>query len=245
MNRHSLSLFILAASSLLIGMTAPPSTAQINPKFAQDLLNNVLHRRCDRATEVSYRSNQLTSTPINGTHVYIDAILRKIVTPGSPLRQSDSSRGCAADVRETSRHELVIAHAGETRRITLDPYPDSYLIYHLQSFSPDGNFLAADLQTVYAGGDSSNHVTLFDLRDNSVTVSTPTACDELDRTSFYGFASDAEAIVRCEGYLGSTQRFEAININTGTIRRLAGIPSVMNYGLPAGAPEVTKVQMFR
>ncbi|MEL6469760.1 MAG: hypothetical protein AAFQ74_08535 [Cyanobacteria bacterium J06623_4] len=245
MNRHSLSLFILAASSLLIGMTAPPSTAQINPKFAQDLLNNVLNRRCDRATEVSYRSNQLTSTPLNGTHVYIDAILRKIVTPGSPLRQSDSPLGCAADARETSRHELVIARAGETRRITLEPYPDSYLIYHLQSFSPDGNFLVADLQTVYAGGDGGNHVTIFDLRDNTVTVSTPTVCDELDFASFYGFATETEAIVLCEGYLGSTQRFEAINVQTGTLRRVAGMPPVMSYGLPVGAPEITKVQRFQ
>ena len=244
MKRHILSLLTLAASTCLTGLLAASSLAQTNPKFAQQLLTQVFNSRCNRATEVSYRSNRLTTQQTNGTTVHVNAILRKIVTPGSPLRDSDPENGCRADARETSQQELVIQSPTETRLITLTPYDCSYLTNHLQSFSPNGQYLVADLQSVYAGGDAGNHITIFNLGDN-ISATTPEVCTEVEFASFYGFATPTEAIVRCEGYLASSQTYEAVNVRTGNVRRLAGTPSVMNYGLPAGEPAVTKIQTFQ
>lgn len=250
MKRHRLSPFtLLASTTLLTGLIAslvtPASQAQINPKFAQQLISEVFESRCTRATEVSYRSNQLATQEEGGTRVYINAVLRKIVTPGSALRADDTASQCAADARQTTQQELVIQSPTETRRVTLTPYNDSYLIYHLQSFSPDGQHLVADLQSVYPGGSGGNNITVFNLSGENVTAINPEVCGELESASFYGFATQADAIVRCEGYLNSSQAFETINVRTGVVRRLSGTPTVMNYGLADGAPVVTKIQAFQ
>ncbi|NJM99607.1 MAG: hypothetical protein HC800_22895 [Phormidesmis sp. RL_2_1] len=139
----------------------------------------------------------------------------------------------------------MIAGPQEVRRITLTPYPDSYLIYHLQSFSPGGEYLVADLQTIHAGGDGGSYVTIFDLSYDGVSISTPPVCQELDFASYYGFISAQEVTVLCQGYRGDTHHYEAVNLRSGTIRRLSAAPEVMHYGLPAGEPAVIKVQTFQ
>lgn len=250
MKRHfftslTLTVSTLFAAVLTNGMTPRPSQAQTNPEFGQLLLSDILDERCDRATEISYRSNQLTTHSENGTRVSVEAILRKIVTPDSPLRQSDTATSCMADSRETSQQQLIIQSPTETRRVTLTPHSGSYLIYHLQSFSPNGQYLIADLQSIYTGGDGGNYITIFDLSGSSVSVSTPNVCEELDFSSYYGFSSETEVVVLCEGYLGMSRHFESVNVETGAVTRLSSTPTVTSYGLAAGEPAVTKIQTFQ
>ena len=248
-SRSTLAASTLAASTLaasvLTGLSAAPAQAQANPAFAQQLLTDVFAGECDRATEVTYRSNQLSTHSQAGTRVSVEAILRKIVTPGSPLRPADTATNCAPDARQTSAQQLVIRSPTEIRRVTLSPQPNSYLFYHLQSFSPSGDYLVADLQSVHTGGNGGNFITIFDLSGTNVSVSTPDVCEELDLASYYGFASATEVIVRCQGYLASSQSFEAVNVETGTVRQLAAVPNVTNYGLAAGVPAITKIQRFQ
>jgi len=98
---------------------------------------------------------------------------------------------------------------------------------------------------VYPGGGSGNNITVFNIGGEQITAINPEVCGELESPVFYGFATPADAIVRCEGYLGSSQAYETINVRTGVVRRLSGIPTVMNYGLADGAPVITQIQAFQ
>ncbi|MEO1352834.1 MAG: hypothetical protein AAFW84_29265 [Cyanobacteria bacterium J06635_15] len=236
----------LLTANIVVGGLASPLVAQDS---AQDSVSSLIQmleslgQRCNRATEVSYQSERLSTTD-GGTEVYVEGLLRKIVAPNSPLRQGDSAEYCYPDVRETVIRELVINNNGETRRITMDAYDQGYLIYSPRSFSADGRYLVADLQIAYTGGDPGAQITLFDL-DNSEVVSTSEVCQNFDFENYIGFISPTEFAVHCMAYGDMIEGFEVIDVQSGEVRQLSARPtSVTDYGVVEGELEVTKTQIF-
>lgn len=202
-----------------------------------------LGRRCNRVTEVTYRSQQLAS-PDGNQKVYVEGLLRKTVHADSPLRQSDTDSYCYPDSRETINRQLIIETADGTRRLNDRPYNGAYILYHPRSFSSDGRFLALDMQVAYTGGDPGSYVLFLDLEGDRV-VQVPNVCQNLVFERYAGFVSATEAVVLCQDYGGPSQQFELVNLLDGSVRRLSRSPeNLEGHGSITHDFEVTKTQIF-
>lgn len=85
MAKQHLISFSLLTAAVLGGWLASSTTAQDRVSSTEQMLTS-LGQRCNRATEVSYRSSRIR-TPDGVTEVYVEGLLRKIVNPDSSLRQ--------------------------------------------------------------------------------------------------------------------------------------------------------------
>ncbi|MEL6552839.1 MAG: hypothetical protein AAFQ63_05165 [Cyanobacteria bacterium J06621_11] len=245
--------------SLAIGLLSPVSMAQTEPSSAteapsphpiQSMITS-LGQQCNRATEVTYRSDQLVA-PDGAASVHVEGILRKTVYPDSQLRQVDTDSFCYPDSRETVSRQIVIQDEAGTRLLNDSPYNQGYVLYRPRSFSADSRFLAMDVQVAYTGGDPGNYVLFLDLENDSA-VEAPDVCENLIFQNYVGFASETEVVVLCQDYGGPTsapdnadlERYELVNLLDGSVRTLASRPDDLSgYGRLIRSFEVTKMQRF-
>jgi len=232
--------FSASLCALMLGLSLPAS-AQVMPP--QTMLNT-LSRYCNRATEVSYRSHQLIS-PDGRIHVHAEGLLRKIVDPSSPLRQTDTNRTCYSDVRHTVARHLVIETESESYRLVDEPYAEGYVLYQPRAFSANSQFLALEMQIAYTRANPGSYV-IFMNTENDETVQIRNMCGNLGFQSYAGFLSDREAAVRCRNNRATAEWFEAVDLSSGRVRQLSSRPdAVASYGRVVGEFEVVKTQVFR
>ncbi|MEO0759336.1 MAG: hypothetical protein AAFY78_20965 [Cyanobacteria bacterium J06648_16] len=231
---------VAIAVTAVLASVSHPALAQVSPTVQ---MFEMLGQRCNRATEVSYRSERLVSE--NGERtVYVEGILRKIVRPNSPVRRSDTTDFCFPDVRETPVQTLVIEQSGETQRINLGPFDTGYVIYSPRSFSAEGRYLIFDVQVAYIGGDPGAFVGALDLEQGEFVPLTG-ICDQYDFEQYAGLFGDTTVAVECISYGDVTSEFQIFNLATGSLQTLSPNPfMVENFGTVASPFEVTKTQVF-
>lgn len=238
---------ILGLLSLTVKNTAQAQSTSATeeaprPHPAQVMITS-LGQQCNRATEVTYRSEQLVS-PDGLKSAHVEGMLRKTVDPNSQLRRGDTEEFCYPDRRETVSRQIVIQDESGTRILDDQPYDDGYVIYRPRSFSSDSRFLAMDIQVAYTGGDPGNYVLFLDSENDSV-VETPDLCENLVFQNYVGFASETEAVVFCQDYGAPVKRYELVNLLNGSVRRLPDRPDdLTGYGMVVRNFEVTKTQQF-
>lgn len=215
----------------------------------QDMLN-ALVRRCNRATEVTYRSAQLVS-PDGKTRVYAEGLLRKRVAADGQRRQVRTAAGtatvCLPDRRETISRNLVIETEDNTRELTDSPFGEGYILYQPRAFTADSRFLAMDMRVAYTDGVPGSYVIFFDMENETVVPAQ--ICDGMLFQNYIGFASETEAAVLCQDYgLADgtpVERLEAVSLLDGRVRRLSSQPEgLVGYGSITQGFEVTKTQFF-
>lgn len=232
--------FSASLCALILGLSLPAS-AQVMPP--QTMLNT-LSRHCNRATEVSYRSHQLIS-PDGRIHVHAEGLLRKIVDPSSPLRQTDTNRTCYSDMRHTVARHLVIETESESYRLVDEPYAEGYVLYQPRAFSANSQFLALEMQIAYTHANPGSYV-IFMNAENDETVQIRNMCGNLGFQSYIGFLSDREAAVHCRNNRATVEWFEAVDLSSGQVRQLSSRPeAAASYGRVVGEFEVVKTQIFR
>jgi len=208
----------------------------------QDMLNG-LGANCDRAAELTYRS-QVIASPDGNTLVRAEGLLRKRVNPESTLRAIDTDTYCYPDARETVNRQIILQTASGIRKLIDTPYEEGYILYQPRAFSADSRFLALDMRVVYTDGSTGSYVLFLDT-SNDTLVETPNLCDGLISQSHIGFTADTEAVVHCQDALGLAERFESIDLLTGSIRPMLAQPeAVAGYGNIVRAFEVLRVQLF-
>lgn len=217
-----------------------PAPAQVMPPQA---MLNALGANCDRATEITYRS-QILASPDGNTLVRAEGLLRKKVDPESQLREVDLDNYCYPDTRETVTREIVLQTRDGVRRLVDSPFTDGYIVYQPLAFSSDSRFLAIDMRVIYTDGDTGNYVLFLDTEDDTL-VQMPDLCEGLVFQSNIGFASTTEAVVLCQGGLQFAERAEVVNLETGEVRSIANTPQdLVGYGSIISTFEVIKVQLF-
>lgn len=211
-----------------------------------DSLFDELGDRCNRATETSYRSQVLTA-PDGETQAYTTGLLRKLVSPIQAASQTDSGY-CFSSSRETLNRQIVITDRQGDRQITTPPYSSGYIINQPQSFSPDSKYLVVESHIGYTGGDAGGSIFFVNVLNGNIAenlqVCKSTTQDSYDQ-SYLGFLTPSEAVVACNApaYQG---HFEAINLQTGSVRRLASEPAnLANYGTVESEFEVVQTQLFQ
>ncbi len=229
----------VALATLPVGLGQLPSFAQPSPTVN---LLEALGQRCNRATEVSYRSDQLISAD-GETTVYFEAVLRKIVRPDSTLHRADTDDYCFPDVRETPVRDLVIEHQGEIQRIDTGAYEYGYILYSPRSFSPDGRYVAIDLQVAFTGGSPGDYVGVFDLEQGDYIPLTA-ICEQYEFEQTAGFLDVNTVSVECIGYGPAESLFEQFDLTTGEIRTLPDEFGSSRYGSVTRPFEVIQTQSF-
>ena len=202
--------------------------------------------RCNRATETSYRS-QVLIAPDGETQVYAAGLLRKRVSPVEAIRQTDSGY-CFSSGRETLNRQIVITERQGDRQITNPPYSSGYVINQPQSFSADSRYLVVQSQIGYTGGDAGSSVFFVDVLNGNINKNLE-VCKSTDEDSYYssylGFSAPSEVVVDCNAP-ANTGHLEAINLQTGSVRRLASKPAnLVNYGTVESEFAVVRRQLFQ
>ena len=236
----------IALAGSLAGSTIAFRQAAIAQVMPPQQMLNALVSRCNRATEVTYRSAQLAS-PDGNTRVYAEGMLRKQVVPNSQRRQLDTARACLPDSRETVSRNLIIETEGSIRELTASPYNEGYILYQPRAFTADSRFLALDMRVAYTDGVPGSYVIFFDMEDE--TVVSAEVCDGMPFQNYIGFSSETEAVILCQDYgLADgtpVERVEAINLLDGSVRPLASQPEgLLGYGRIIKEFEVTSAQFF-
>ena len=242
----SLPLLCLTVLGLVLPMKAQDRTPV-------DRLITDLGRYCNRATEVSYRSQAIASS--DGTRrVHIEGTLRKIIDPESTLRESDSDGYCYGNVVETVSAEVFIDGQRDTFELLDEPYSEGYLILEALSLSEDNRYLAAKAHVVHGGLSHEVSVAFFDLEAGEAVslreVCTSEFNSEYDYTSHEGFLTPTTAVVLCSIFNSRTHArmewYEAVDLASETSRVLSGKPdNLQDYGTVVGELEVTQVQEFK
>ncbi len=226
--------------ALTLGLSRP-ATAQVSP---QQTMLDTLSGFCNRATEISYRSHQLIS-PDGRIRVHAEGLLRKVVNPNSPLRQTDTNRTCYSDARHTLARQLVIETENESYRLVDEPYEEGYVLYQPQAFSSNSRFLALEMQIAYTSDRPGSYVIFVDA-ENDRTVRIRNMCGNLGFQNYIGFLSDREAVVHCQNSRGTANWFEAVDLSSGQVSQLSSRPDdIAGYGRIAGDFEVVETQLFR
>lgn len=231
----------------MIGLVLPASAQDETPT---DRLITDLGRYCNRATEVSYRSQSIVSSDTT-KRVHIEGTLRKIIDPESPFRASADY--CWASVTETLSAEVVVDGQTNTFALLNEPLGDRYFILNPISLSSDNRYLATEAHTVHGGLSYQGSVQFFDL-ERRKTVSSREICanefnTEYDNISYEGFLTPTTAVVRCSIFDQTNdtrvERYELVDLTTGTSQVLSSKPdNLQDYSTVVTELEVTQVQEF-
>ena len=239
------SITIVTASFLPIAKASPTEN-----DLAADLVAAELGERCNRATEVSYRSQQLTSLD-ESAQVHIEGMVRKIVdNPDDLIRRGIA---CHADTAETLRADVVVTRNDRTTHIAaIEPYIGGYVHLLPVSFSSDGRYVAFSFDTHFPGSNINSSVVFLDL-DTEQFVDVVDACEgmlisDYDAVNYIGFSAEDEALIRCQPYARSEptpSRREIIALPSGRVRPYTSRLSLYgNYGSISDSARVTNVQRF-
>lgn len=248
MSRHLLSVLLPMATSLLVLQVTSKTHAQTDAPVgrAMDALNG---DSCDRATELTYQSQQLQS-PSGDTIVHFEGTLLKIVN--DPAQIVREGRFCHGSRTQTITDEIIVTHQGSTQRFDANPYEGGYLVNTPLSFSPDERYIAAEIAIVYSGMHISNAIAAFDTTTGQI-VRTPSICEDpnasdMDSVDYIGFLSATEMVVECQ-FAGrrnaDSSRIEVVTLPSGHVRALTALPgNTVSYGTPIGEFQITQLQRF-
>jgi hypothetical protein len=242
-NRSCLLTFCSAAA---LWLASPSAALSQRADESVDQLFRDLAGYCDRATEVSYRSRILISDD-GEKQIYVEGLLRKVVDPGSSLRQADNNGNCHPDSLETLESELVVEQAGEVRRFDLESYgDDTIVIWAPRSFSADGRYLITDVEVSYSGTGGGSYVQLFDLqRGTAVAANWCEAISGEYSSEYLGITAEGEFVAHCTEYGPATEQTEAFNPQTLEMRQIFSVPAQLSsYGTLASELTVRQVQRF-
>lgn len=248
MSRRFFCVLLPATLSLLLLQSTNRTTAQPTTPIRQaiDVLNG---DSCDRATELTYQSQQLQS-PSGNITVHFEGTLLKIVN--DPSQVISENRFCHASRAQTLSDDMIVTQQGNAQRFSENPYNGGYLVDTPISFSPDEQYIAAEIEIVYGGMHISNEIAAFDVTTGQM-VPTPNICEDpnasdMDSVAYLGFLSATEMVVECQ--FGGRRaplptRLEIVTLPGGSIRQIERIPnSVASYGTPVGEFEITQLQRF-
>lgn len=228
-------------TSAIAASTIIPSAVKQNTESAWQMIQT-LGNDCARSVTMSYRSQQLAS-PDRSTQVYAEGTLRKV-------RYQQGDTGCHFGTTETLENALVIERQGQVQKFSDQPYDGGYIMYQPRSFSPDGRYLAAMIMYAEAGLGADEIPAVFNLAKGE-RIQTQGLCQGMinstfDFYSYVGFSSAVEFVLLCHDVhrnQGESERFEAINLESGTVRQLSDKPSnIRDYGTVLGHFEVTQTQ---
>ncbi|NER32838.1 MAG: hypothetical protein F6J93_01955 [Oscillatoria sp. SIO1A7] len=210
---------------------------------AKEIFQQVEAGNCQGSTEVTYRSQQLRS-PDGNSLAYYNATLRRVGRRGD--RQGGSY--CQPLMgRETPVRELVVESGTNTRRISLDPTNDAYVISNPISFSPDSRYIVIERDMAGNGGAGATIYNVLDSQNGYRRLSV-SPC----RNAFYGvykgFVSASEILFSCTLGRGSSS-WEVVDLRRGSTREVsqqyvnsAGKPQ--SYGTVVSELTVVKKQVF-
>jgi hypothetical protein len=91
--------WITLLAATMVGSAIAPSLRAQETNSTDQLLTE-LGQRCNRATEVSYRSQRLTDTDTS-TEAYVEGLIRNWSMPTAPYARGDTEEFCYPDRRET------------------------------------------------------------------------------------------------------------------------------------------------
>ena len=236
---------IAAAAFLPVSQASAPGN-----ELAADLVAAELRERCNRATEVRYRSQQLTSLD-ESTQVHIEGMVRKIVN--NPAERMRRGIVCHADIAETLQADVVVTRNNRTTHIAaIEPYKGGYVHLLPISFSLDGRYVAISFDTHFPLSTINSSVVLLDL-DTEQFVDVVDACEgmldsDYDAVNYIGFSAEDEAVIRCQSSARgepTTSRREIISLPSGEVRPYTSRLSLYgNYGSVSDSARVTNVQRF-
>ena len=244
---------LLSLVGITIATAAFLPVSQASPtenELAADLVAVELRERCNRATEVSYRSQQLTSLD-ESVQVHIEGMVRKIVNnPDDRMRRGIA---CHADTAETLQADVVVTRNNRTTRIAaIEPYIGGYVHLLPISFSSDGRYVAISFDTYFPASNINSSVVILDL-DTEQFVDVVDACEgmllsDYDAVNYIGFSAEDEAVIRCQPRARREpvpSRREIISLPSGRVRPYASRLSLYgNYGSISDSARVTTVQIF-
>lgn len=232
---------------------APKTSAQDNEYFSalsQETLNR-LNGDCRGTTEVSYRSQALTS-PDDRSSVYIDMTLRRRGRANSYGEDTFVIR-CNGNIAERPSGELIVEKEGKVIRkrlynilgITRNIY--NYTVVNPIAFSADSRYLVLRVD-VSDGQNASwvNHVVLDTFNDYQLLSFA--ACEQFKGNNFIGFLSNLQVVFACEkpGEIGP---IEVVNLQTRELQRLNQgyvnkLTEARSYGTVATEFSVVQEQQF-
>lgn len=205
-------------------------------------LNNIVTQLgplCEPLIAATYQSQRLYTAEHNTT-AYFDGRLHKIVTPDSPLRQSDSLDYCYPDLRTTPTQMLVIQRGGFSINIDLEADAEGYVVMNPVSFSADGRYLVASIEVAYTGGDPGVYSALFDLERREKLVMESYICNEADFEEYVGFTGLSEIAFRCSNYGDVEEWIEVLDLQTRSLSKISlATEELQTYGTVIQAFEYT------
>lgn len=189
---------------------------------AEEVLDRLVES-CEPETEISYHSQTLVS--LDGS---VSAQAEGTLLGTLPI---DPDSGYCLGERETYNRQVTLEDRNGTYAITQEDYDHGYTIYEPRSFSADSRYLISETTVGYDGGDGSLLIGFVDVERGEI-ISDITFCEVSEGCyqEFLGFSGPSEVVVACSG-LDYPQLIEAINLDTGEVRKFSGsIDDLAQYG---------------
>jgi hypothetical protein len=194
--------------------------------------------RCDRTTEVFYRSQTLQS-PDNGSSVYFESVYRKQGLRGGLRRVGLSchSESVGSKIEpQTPIQRMVIENGGIARTINLDPLNDAYGFLTPQSFSLDGRFFVVHEVFILSSGGVIEGPLVFDILGNNNPFRPD--CNS-DHCYFRGFISSTNFLVN----IGRASSI-IIDLRAQSYQFTQNSQEGKTYGTVTSPSQITKIQHF-
>ncbi|NER22055.1 MAG: hypothetical protein F6J86_32350 [Symploca sp. SIO1B1] len=208
----------------------------------KDIIRELEGDNCQSSTEVTYRSQQLTS-PDSRTSVYFEVILRRTGKTGD---YGDGDYCYPLYNRKTRKRKIVAANFTSSRNIELPPENEAYVVMKPISFSPDSRYVVIREDYAWNGGDGETAHRIFDTENNYQDLSLYPCQDSYGGGEYEGFISPSEILFSC--YEPMSSDFAVVNLEHYSIQRISRKPvvpeSVQSYGSVSAEFAVITKQFF-
>ncbi|NEP61844.1 MAG: hypothetical protein F6K31_33645 [Symploca sp. SIO2G7] len=208
----------------------------------KDIIRELEGGNCQGSTEVTYRSQQLTS-PDSRTSVYFEVLLRRTGKTGD---YSDGNYCYPLYNRETPKRKIVVAELTSSRNIELQPEDDAYIVIKPISFSPDSRYVVIREDYAWNGGDGETAHLILDTENNYRALSVYPCQDSYGGGEYKGFISPSEILFSC--YEPMSSDFAVVDLEHHSIRRIPKKPVVseivQSYGSVTSEFAIIKKQFF-
>jgi len=208
----------------------------------KDIIRELEGENCQSSTEVTYRSQQLTS-PDSITSIYFEVILRRTGKTGD---YGDGDYCYPLYNRETLKRKIVTADLTTSRNIELPPENEAYVVMKPISFSPDSRYVVIQEDYAWNGGDGETAHRILDTENNYQDLSLYPCQDSYGGGEYEGFISPSEILFSC--YEPMSSDFAVVNLEHYSIQRISRKPvvpeSVQSYGSVTAEFAVITKQFF-
>jgi len=206
----------------------------------KDLIRELEGGNCEGSTEVTYRSQQLTS-PNSKTSVYFEVILRRIGKSGD---YSDGSYCYPLYSRQTPKSKMVVEEPTSLRNLELEPEDEAYVVMKPISFSPDGRYVVIREDYAWNGGDGETANRILDTNNDYQALPLYPCQEHYGGGEYEGFISPSEILFSCY----ELESWEVVDLKQNSIRRVSSKPVVPEeaqlYGSVTSEFAIVKKQLF-